>query len=113
MRNEPKNSKTLRGLLKFSLSTREMTINDLAKSHGINGSTLCVAFSRPYPRGERIIAEVLNLPAWEVWPDRYGPDRRPNRENLWYKRKKGLWPGKTVSVSGDKVKNQDGNLEGA
>lgn len=86
MKSEPKNSRTLRGFLKFSLSTKRLSIDDLARMHGMTGSSLCIAFYRPFPKAERIIAEALNLQAWDLWPSRYGPDHLPNRKNRWYDR---------------------------
>jgi len=90
MKNKLKNSRQLRGFLKFSLSTKGLTITDLAKTKGITGPSLCNAFYRPFPKAERIIADALNQQPWDVWPERY-TDQKPNRPNTWYLRKSGGW----------------------
>jgi Ner family transcriptional regulator len=79
-KDEPKNSKNLRALLKFTLSTKGLTITELAKIHMKTTSNLCNAFYIPYPRGEAIIAAALDLQPWDLWPDRYGEDHKSNRK---------------------------------
>jgi len=79
-KEEPKNSKNLRALLKFTLSTKGLTITELAKIHMKSTPNLCNAFYIPYPRGEAIIADALNLQPWDIWPDRYGEDHKSNRK---------------------------------
>lgn len=96
MKNKTNDSRILRGVFKFSLSTRGLTIADLAKIYGMTGPSVCIAFYRPFPKAERIIADALNLQPWELWPLRYGKDRKSNRPNLWYRRKRGLWKGKNI-----------------
>ena len=79
-KEEPKNSKNLRALLKFTLSTKGLTITELAKIHMMSTSNLCNAFYIPYPRGEAIIAAALDLQPWDLWSDRYGEDHKSNRK---------------------------------
>jgi Ner family transcriptional regulator len=86
MENKLKDTRSLRGWVKFNLSLEGHTIVDLAKEHGITGVSLCTAFYRPFPKAERIIADTLNLQPWDLWPDRYGEDHKPNRKNWWYGR---------------------------
>ena len=79
-KDEPKNSKNLRALLKFTLSTKGLTITELAKIHMMSTSNLCNAFYIPYPRGEAIIAAALDLQPWDLWVGRYGEDHKSNRK---------------------------------
>lgn len=99
MKNKIKSSKELRGLLKFTLSTRGLTVDGLARMFGMSGSSLCIAFYRPFPKAERIIAEALNLQPWDIWPERY-TNGKPNRPNPWYRRKFGEWTRKSTTVEG-------------
>lgn len=47
------------------------TIAALSREHGLASSTLGNTLYRKWPRGERIIAEHLSIPAKEIWPSRY------------------------------------------
>lgn len=96
-KDKPNDSKRLRGLLKFTLSTKGLTITDLAKMHGMTGPSLCNAFYVPFPKAERIIADALNFKPQELWPSRYDSNGKPNRPNLWYQRKRGLWKPKNTT----------------
>jgi len=69
--NKTEISGRLRGLLKFTLATKGLTISDLAKMHGMTGPSLCSAFYVPFPKAGRIIVDVLNLPPWKIWLSRY------------------------------------------
>jgi Ner family transcriptional regulator len=85
MKNKLSNSRKFRWLLKSALSTRSLSIDGLGRMHGMTGPSLCIAFYRPFPKAERIIADVLNLEPWDLWPERYS-DGKPNRRNRWYDR---------------------------
>jgi len=34
-------------------------------------NTLCNAINRPWPKGERLIADAIGVPAEEIWPERF------------------------------------------
>ena len=38
---------------------------------GLSSSTLANALTRPWPKGERIIADALGVAPWVIWPSRY------------------------------------------
>lgn len=42
----------------------------LAQEHQLSRTTLYTALDRPYPKGERIIADALGLRPEEIWPER-------------------------------------------
>lgn len=42
-----------------------------SRKAGLSSSTLANALTRPWPKGELIIAEVLGLQPWVIWPSRY------------------------------------------
>lgn len=43
----------------------------LSRSSGLSSSTLANALSRPWPKGELIIAQALDTDPWVIWPSRY------------------------------------------
>ncbi len=42
-----------------------------SRKAGLNSSTLANALTRPWPKGEMIIARALDTPPWVIWPSRY------------------------------------------
>ena len=44
-----------------------------SRRHGLSSSTLANALTRPWPKGELIIATALETQPWVLWPSRY-PD---------------------------------------
>ncbi|MTC58511.1 transcriptional regulator [Providencia rustigianii] len=47
------------------------TLSAISRSVGLNSSTLNNALSRRWPKGERIIADFLEITPEEIWPSRY------------------------------------------
>ncbi|CRY55646.1 putative transcriptional regulator Nlp [Yersinia intermedia] len=43
----------------------------LSRSLGLSSSTLANVLYRPWPKGEWLIAEVLDIHPAEIWPSRY------------------------------------------
>lgn len=43
----------------------------LSKKSGLAGSTLSNVLHRHWPKGERIVAEFVGVPAEIIWPSRY------------------------------------------
>jgi Ner family transcriptional regulator len=65
-----------------ALHKRGWSLTQLGVAHNYGPSgALTQALHRPYPRAEAIIAEALGMthPS-EIWPSRYGPDGKPNRQ---------------------------------
>ncbi|EIC84648.1 helix-turn-helix transcriptional regulator [Serratia sp. M24T3] len=54
-----------------SLHKQRTTLAALSRSAGLSSSTLANALSRPWPKGEWIIANALKLHPAEIWPSRY------------------------------------------
>lgn len=42
-----------------------------SRRNGLSSSTLANALTRPWPKGEVIIAKVLETDPWVIWPSRY------------------------------------------
>ncbi|HDC4636612.1 TPA: helix-turn-helix domain-containing protein [Enterobacter cloacae] len=43
----------------------------LSRKAGLSSSTLANALSRPWPKGEWLIAQALNISPEMIWPERY------------------------------------------
>lgn len=43
----------------------------LSRASGLSSSTLANALTRPWPKGEYLIAEALGVHPGVIWPDRY------------------------------------------
>ena len=41
-----------------------------SRRHGLSSSTLANALTRPWPKGELIIATALDTHPWVIWPSR-------------------------------------------
>jgi len=42
-----------------------------SRKAGLSSSTLANTLTRPWPKGELIIADVLGIKPWVIWPSRY------------------------------------------
>ncbi|XXD07929.1 DNA-binding transcriptional regulator SfsB [Klebsiella sp. R445] len=42
-----------------------------SRRNGLSSSTLANALTRPWPKGELIIATALDTTPWAIWPSRY------------------------------------------
>ncbi len=54
-----------------SLHKQGVTMRDLSIEAGLAADTLKNALYRPYPKGEKIIAQALGLDPAKIWPSRY------------------------------------------
>lgn len=54
-----------------ALHKQGVTMRDLSVAAGMAKDTLKNALSRPYPKGEKIIAQALNTEPATIWPSRY------------------------------------------
>jgi Ner family transcriptional regulator len=92
-----KQNRILREWIKFVLSLKGFTLKGLAEKNGVTAGCLGTVFYHPYPKMERIIATALKKRPWDFWPERYDEKGNPNRPNLWYRRKYGLWHSKNIT----------------
>ncbi|OON39449.1 transcriptional regulator [Izhakiella australiensis] len=53
------------------LHKRGFTMRELSEQAGLKPDTLKNALHRSYPKGERIIADALNVDPSNIWPSRY------------------------------------------
>lgn len=64
--------------IKARVRKRGQTMAGLArKARGVTDSAVRKSLREPIPRGNRIIAEYLGVPLYELWPEWY--DRAGNR----------------------------------
>jgi len=54
-----------------ALKKRGTNMARLSRENGLDSGTLYNAFSRPWPKGERIIAKALDAKPADIWPSRY------------------------------------------
>lgn len=47
------------------------TVAGLSRAAGLGDSTLANALTRPWPKGEKILAEAIGVEPWVIWPSRY------------------------------------------
>lgn len=53
------------------LKKKGTTLAEVSREAGLSSSTLANALFRPWPKGEWIIANALNIHPAEIWPSRY------------------------------------------
>ena len=54
-----------------ALHKRGVSIRQLSIQAGLKPDTLKNALARPYPKGERIIADAIGMDPDSIWPSRY------------------------------------------
>ncbi|XBS69761.1 helix-turn-helix transcriptional regulator [Acerihabitans sp. KWT182] len=54
-----------------ALRKKGTTLAALSRSAGLGSSTLANALTRPWPKGEWLIAEALGIQPAIIWPSRY------------------------------------------
>ncbi|KNA27330.1 DNA-binding protein [Pantoea ananatis] len=54
-----------------ALRKRGTTLAALSRQSGLSSSTLANALSRPWPKGEWLIADAINVHPSEIWLSRY------------------------------------------
>ncbi|TKI06999.1 helix-turn-helix domain-containing protein [Martelella alba] len=57
-----------------ALRKQGTTLAGLSRQSGLCSSTLANTLVRPWPKGESIIAQALNMHPFEIWPSRYYDD---------------------------------------
>jgi Ner family transcriptional regulator len=62
-----------------AIRRRYGSMTQLAERCGVTVNDLSVALGSPFLRGEAVIAAAIDVPARELWPDRYMPDGRRRR----------------------------------
>lgn len=54
-----------------ALRKRGTSLAAVSRNAGLSSSTLANALTRPWPKGEQLIAEAIGTDPWIIWPTRY------------------------------------------
>ena len=66
--------------IKAALEKAGWSLRGLSVHHGYKAAqTLQIALHRPWPKGERLIAEAIGLTPEDIWPSRY--DRHKGKDS--------------------------------
>lgn len=58
--------------IKAALEKAGWSLRKLSKAHGYAApTTLTIPLARPWPKGERIIADAIGIDPAKIWPSRY------------------------------------------
>lgn len=58
-----------------ALHKKQLSLAALSRAAGLSSSTLANALVRPWPKGEGLIANALDVHPAEIWPSRYYDDK--------------------------------------
>ncbi|AEX54449.1 helix-turn-helix domain-containing protein [Rahnella aquatilis] len=62
-----------------ALRKKGTTLAAVSRAAGLSSSTLSNALSRPWPKGELLIAQALEIHPSTIWPSRYFDPRTRER----------------------------------
>lgn len=62
-----------------ALRKRGTSLARVSREAGLASSTLANALTRPWPKGEWLIADALNIHPSEIWPSRYARNACPRK----------------------------------
>ncbi|MFJ5409285.1 helix-turn-helix domain-containing protein [Pectobacterium punjabense] len=54
-----------------ALHKKSTSMAELSRSVGLSSSTLANVLTRPWPKGEWLVADALGVHPAEIWPSRY------------------------------------------
>ncbi|AEC17613.1 DNA-binding transcriptional regulator Nlp [Gallibacterium anatis UMN179] len=57
--------------IRGELMKKGKSLSQLGIENGLAKTTVRNALDKPYPKGERIIADALGIEPWDIWPSRY------------------------------------------
>lgn len=59
-----------------ALKKRGSSLAAVSRNAGLASTTLANTLMRRWPKGERLIAQALNVSPEEIWPSRYNDEAR-------------------------------------
>lgn len=77
------NDKKWRWIL-HRLHTQGLNFNKLSTLYNCNRSNFSHLKNRPCPKYEKILANILEIDPWDIWPDRYDSVHNPARVSSRY-----------------------------
>lgn len=54
-----------------ALRKNDWSLRRLSQHHGYHPDALSNAVARPWPKGERLIADAIGVPPEQIWPSRF------------------------------------------
>ncbi|PMM05693.1 hypothetical protein BCT63_09120 [Vibrio kanaloae] len=54
-----------------ALKKKGTSMAELSRNNGLSSGSLYNALVRPWPKGEKLIADAIGVSAIEIWPSRY------------------------------------------
>ena len=66
--------------IKAEINRRGETLRSLEDRFDLSPNTLSVSLLKRFPRGDEVIAAFLQIPLYQLWPDRYDEDGFPIRQ---------------------------------
>ncbi|HGI5920450.1 TPA: helix-turn-helix domain-containing protein, partial [Yersinia enterocolitica] len=54
-----------------AIRKKKGSLSALSRDSGLSSGTLANALTRPWPKGEMIIAEAIGISPQEIWPSRF------------------------------------------
>ncbi|ECI6120898.1 transcriptional regulator [Salmonella enterica subsp. enterica] len=69
-----------------ALRKRGTSLAAVSREAGLSASTLANALTRPWPRGEKLIADALGISPEIIWPSRYFNNEGHRIERIMRKR---------------------------
>ncbi|MCS2156754.1 helix-turn-helix domain-containing protein [Scandinavium sp. H11S7] len=79
-----------------SLRKKGTSLAALSRASGLSSSTLANALTRPWPKGEHLIAEAIGVHPAVIWPSRYV------RDGVLVERRGLIRKGRGESLQGEK-----------
>lgn len=65
--------------IRAALGKKGYTLAKVARDNGYARTSPNEALRKPWPAMERIIADIIGVQPWEIWPTRYDDQHRPLR----------------------------------
>jgi len=90
--------------IKAALEKAGWSLRQLSIHHGLTPKCFQHAMWRPYPKGERAIAEAIGKKPEDIWPSRYDANGKPNRH-------RGKKPRKPTHIAQQKFSSDDDKTE--
>jgi len=70
------NHQRILAFLKLIAASKGLRVRDLARANGISGTAIYNALYEPWPKGEKILSDILGIKPQVLWPERYDQEGR-------------------------------------
>lgn len=68
-----------RAWIHYQIGLLGLSVAEVGRQAGVSRQCIYQAFRKPYPRMEAILAEALDMPVQDLFPERYTADGLPAR----------------------------------